>query len=82
MSKLVKTQEQQEFFFSVKDTCWMSFTPVVLNEPQLTAVCMCVCLCVCVYEAAGVTMCSGAGKSKGKYIFKDKIRDKQTIKML
>uniref|UniRef100_A0A671YJP1 LIM domain binding 3a n=1 Tax=Sparus aurata TaxID=8175 RepID=A0A671YJP1_SPAAU len=41
MSKLVKTQEQQEFFFSVKDTCWMSFTPVVLNEPQLTAVCMC-----------------------------------------
>uniref|UniRef100_A0A671YJK8 LIM domain binding 3a n=1 Tax=Sparus aurata TaxID=8175 RepID=A0A671YJK8_SPAAU len=37
MSKLVKTQEQQEFFFSVKDTCWMSFTPVVLNEPQLTS---------------------------------------------
>uniref|UniRef100_A0A671YCZ6 LIM domain binding 3a n=1 Tax=Sparus aurata TaxID=8175 RepID=A0A671YCZ6_SPAAU len=33
MSKLVKTQEQQEFFFSVKDTCWMSFTPVVLNDP-------------------------------------------------
>uniref|UniRef100_A0A671YG97 LIM domain binding 3a n=1 Tax=Sparus aurata TaxID=8175 RepID=A0A671YG97_SPAAU len=37
MSKLVKTQEQQEFFFSVKDTCWIAgFIPGALDTALST----------------------------------------------